>query len=400
MGVVTCVFVLIVAGFNGLVDPYKLWHVLEIKGFNSDKTELMSHERIFKIVGVAHQPGSIAILGTSRSRSGLDSKHPALQLRGKNLAIGNQPYRETRLLFEHQLDRGLVKNFVIGLDFYVANSKLLYPADFDTENYAASRPWQLLFSTSTFTDAFITVVKNNPLVSKGESSQALGLDGDARIRKASNTRKSMAKNERYYLSDRYAPPPSCAFHFLATQSDLSPLDEIRAIFKRAYSDHIALKLLISPSHARQWETLANAGLWNKWEAWKRQLVAMNETEARHAGQPPFPLWDFSGYNSISTETVPPLNDTQTLMRWYFDSSHYTPAAGDLVLDRIFNFKSPERTVPEGFGVLLTAQSIEAHLARIRVDRVRYRQTHPEDVAEIETLASEISKNKRCKPIPS
>ncbi|MFZ3161792.1 MAG: hypothetical protein WA134_16820, partial [Rhodoferax sp.] len=76
--------------------------------------------------------------------------------------------------------------------------------------------------------------------------------------------------------------------------------------------------------------------------------------------------------------------------------HYTPAAGNLVLDRIFNFKSPDRTVPDDFGVLLTPQTIEAHLARIRADRERYRQTHPQDVAEIEAMAREVAKTKRCK----
>lgn len=87
------------------------------------------------------------------------------------------------------------------------------------------------------------------------------------------------------------------------------------------------------------------------------------------------------------------------MRFYYESSHYTPASGDLVLDRIFNYKSPERIVPEDFGVLLTSQTIEPYLARIRVDRETYRQTHPQDVAEIEAMAREVAKTKRCKTTP-
>ncbi len=122
---------------------------------------------------------------------------------------------------------------------------------------------------------------------------------------------------------------------------------------------------------------------------------MNEEEAQRAGQSTFPLWDFSGYNSISTEVVPVLGDTTTIMHWYFDSSHYTPAAGDLVFDRIFNYKSPDRTVPDDFGVLLTNQNIEFHLANIRSDREHYRQSHPDDINEIEAMARKVAKVKRC-----
>ncbi|GAB1233430.1 hypothetical protein UT4_18970 [Ferrigenium sp. UT4] len=48
-----------------------------------------------------------------------------------------------------------------------------------------------------------------------------------------------------------------------------------------------------------------------------------------------------------------------------------------------------------FGVLLTSQNIESRLAHIRADRERYRQTHPEDVAEIEAMAREVAKTKHC-----
>jgi hypothetical protein len=52
-----------------------------------------------------------------------------------------------------------------------------------------------------------------------------------------------------------------------TSTDTKPaqLEQIRAVLSRAHRDSIQLKLLISPSHARQWETLVAAGLWDKWE---------------------------------------------------------------------------------------------------------------------------------------
>lgn len=53
------------------------------------------------------------------------------------------------------------------------------------------------------------------------------------------------------------------------------------------------------------------------------------------------------------------------------------------------------TVPEDFGVLLSSQTIDAHLAHIRVARKHYRQTHPKDIAEIEAMARKVAKTKPC-----
>ena len=118
------------------------------------------------------------------------------------------------------------------------------------------------------------------------------------------------------------------------------------------------------------------------------MVAINEEEAQRYSRRPFPIWDFSGYNSLTTEPVPPLGDTETRMHWYFESSHYQKSLGDLVLDRIFDHQEPGRTVPDDFGILLTSATLEAHLAQIRADRKRWRKAHPEDVAEIEALQTE------------
>ncbi len=399
IGVASAVFLIVVAGLNGMVDPYKIWNVLEIKGINSEKSELAAHERIFKTVGLAQQPANTIILGTSRSDIGLDPTHPAMGESGLNLAISSQPNHESRLFFDRAIDVMGTKTVVIGLDFFVANSLLIQPPDFVADNHEAGRSAALIASVSTLKDSLKTLInrKTNP----GDTWTPEGLRNgwDKRVEKDLGHRKMMASSEMGYLNNHYLAPTACSFQFIATDSKPTPIEEIRAIFIRAHRDRITLKLLISPSHARQWETLASAGRWAQWEEWKRRLVSMNEEEARRAGQPPFPLWDFSGYNSITTEAVPLLGDIQTMMRWYFDSSHYTPAVGNLVLDRIFNYQSPDRTVPDDFGVLLTSRTIEAHLARIRLERERYRQTHPQDVAEIEAMAREVAKTKRCKTTP-
>lgn len=48
------------------------------------------------------------------------------------------------------------------------------------------------------------------------------------------------------------------------------------------------------------------------------------------------------------------------------------------------------------GSRVSPRRATPRLARIRADRERYRQTHPQDVAEIEAMAREVAKTKRCK----
>ena len=142
--------------------------------------------------------------------------------------------------------------------------------------------------------------------------------------------------------------------------------------------------MIGPAHARQWETVAVAGRWDLWEEWKRRLVMMNEDEARRAGRAPFPLWDFSGYNWMTTEPFPEAGDRGRRMTWYWESSHFVKEAGDRVLDRV----AGKRDAADDFGVLLSSPMLESHLNAIRRGREEWKLRYPVDVAEIEALGRE------------
>ena len=164
-----------------------------------------------------------------------------------------------------------------------------------------------------------------------------------------------------------------------------------ALYSHSPTHNIGLTLVIAPSHARQLETIAAAGLWNDFEAWKRMLVVIDAEEARKAGRSAFAIWDFSGYSEVTTEPFPALDDSRP-MRWYYDSSHATPAAGDRVLDRLSGNEDP------AFGVMLTAWNIESHLAGIRAARARWRESYPLDSAEIELLARDAASLRRSRQL--
>jgi hypothetical protein len=100
-------------------------------------------------------------------------------------------------------------------------------------------------------------------------------------------------------------------------------------------------------------------------------------------EPAIALWDFGGFHAISTEVVPPVGDHRTHMRWYRDTSHYSPDVGDMIVARIMGEAAPG-AVPLS-GSLLTPATIDADLAKARDDAVRFRRESPDEVADIDEM---------------
>ncbi|MEB3342006.1 hypothetical protein [Okeania sp.] len=122
---------------------------------------------------------------------------------------------------------------------------------------------------------------------------------------------------------------------------------------------IKLIVFISPSHATQWEIIKNAGHWSSFEEWKREVVKIT------------PVFDFSGYNTITTEPI------HNNMENYTENSHYTPKVGNLILNRILSYKEEE--LPEDFVILINSKNLESHLEKIRQDREVWVKNNPDEV---------------------
>lgn len=380
----------IVATICWVIDPLAIYDSPRIDGFNALKPALKTRSRVFKTVRVANGDWEAIIVGTSRAESAFDPHHPFFE--GKrcfNAALGGQSYDESLALVQAAARDGKLRNVVAVLDFEVANAHYEGSPDFVPDNY---RPWRkasLAMSLDVLGQALPTPLRQEREALRRD--QALWLpDGRYVFPQPLAGHRALALvSESEYLAANYFRGPSLQYA-LATRSS-QPMERVRALFALVHAHDIGLTLVIAPSHARQSETIAAAGLWHDWETWKRMLVSIDDEEARRAGRPSFAIWDFSGYNEVTTEPFPALDDRKP-MRWYYDSSHFTPAAGDRVLDRLSGKEDP------AFGVMLTAANIESHLAGTRAARVRWREEHPLDANEIELLARDAASFRRSRQL--
>jgi tetratricopeptide (TPR) repeat protein len=120
------------------------------------------------------------------------------------------------------------------------------------------------------------------------------------------------------------------------------------------------------------------------------LVGALADEAATSNSSPFPLWDFSGINTVTTEFVPPQQD-RTEMKWWWEPSHYRSSAGNFILDRILAYSDPVRKDPDDFGVALNSQNIEAWTMKTR-DGVRdYVRTAPGEAQIVRDSVEPIMK---------
>ncbi len=382
---------LLIVAINRLIDPFGQYERPRIDGLNANKPAFATHLRLGKAEAVRHIRPSVIALGTSRAEFGIDPNHPGWRAKPVyNLALsGSNIYENYRYLMHAHAIHPL-SEAVLSLNFHMFNVTHHEPPDFDERRLAISEKgvlqdngWADDVTARASLDALYASIETAR--KQHEADQYLGngmseptYNAAAEIEKQGGHRAAFQSNEKGYFTGIYKN-----FAFANKQRDMP--EQFRRLLDFAHQNQIGLRIYIHPSHARQFETKAAAGLWPLFEEWKRMLLRINAEEARRAGKPAFPLWDFSGYNSLTTEPVPPLGDTQTQMRWYWESSHYKPALGDLVLDRVFGHQEPGRHLPADFGVLLTPKTIEPHLAQIRADRQRWRAAFPADVAEIERL---------------
>ena len=175
--------------------------------------------------------------------------------------------------------------------------------------------------------------------------------------------------------------------FTNAETGATTFDPYRFMLRRAYAEGTDMRLFTSPIHAAFLQTFRELGLFERYEFWLKELVRLNEAEAARAGRPAFSFWHFGDVNQVNSELVPAKTDP-TPMTYFWDHTHYRRAAGDLVLDRIFSYRSLARTVPDDFGVSLTTANIEAHLMATRAKLAAWASSNP----DLATMISNAAKN--------
>ena len=400
--VIACVVIAAGIGVaNALVDPYLVFNMPRLKGFNQKKPSVERFERLMKAYEVLRAAPKSLILGTSRPALGLDADHaswPATARPVYNLGLAAaDPYTSYRYL-QHVLAQRDIAIVILGLDFeyFLVGKPRDLSAAMAFESYlnvgrdgspSPGRRLQQLrvlaestLSLEALGESVATVVSN--LGGESTDVSSSGNLSEAAFRRATEEVGStpLFAQRNLYNFKTYR---GRTFPLNSDGRSNSPaLADLQSIVDLCRSRRIQLELVIQPMHADMLETLDLLGVWPAFEMWKRQLVAVSSRVGVANGRPAVHLWDFSGYDRFSTESLP--SDKRAL-RWFWEPTHYTKALGDILLARIFD--GPDTS----YGVVLTAATIEAHLAEIREHRQWYRESHPEAIRRVRAVYDSSSR---------
>ena len=354
--------------FSGLVltsyilDPFGVFHrdYPEWLGINRKKTaETGGYSRIVRPYRYRFYEPDMVLFGSSRTEIGLDPRSKYIKhMNPYNFAQGMMEWEENLQLLKHVHKTRPNAFLFIGLDFAMMNSEISVNAVYNPHRLLPF--WQGLYKSGDILPLLFSkdvMERNIKLMTDDTSkkcaySRCLFARGHSMTTAWAKSIKKLRKELHNYRAQiRYA---SELFVFDESNPKYNAFMEAMELLY--LWDH-KVAFIISPSHAEQVEAIRASKTYEIYENWKRLVVRTVEELAKKHGKPPIPIFDFQGYNSVTTK-IPGKNRPDE-NGYYLESSHYTPKTGDLVLRRVFGKDLDE--VPDDFGVLITSKNIESHL---------------------------------------
>ena len=369
---------LLAALLNLVVDPYASFHWNDIRGFNDQKHLKRGGGRVNKSLILSRYDFDTLFFGTSRAELGLNPNSPVLGgMKAFNAAQAGTSMTEIRLEALFAADHQKPGTVIIDLDFltFTPTDDLSSAADFGQSPFAGRSliPIMLerLVSGPALADC-VTVMRNS-IKHKPDPFTKFGYYDRTAVTYSTTRREAFSAVMEEFLTTRKG------YRYFDYRPERVGL--LADVIRRFHAQGTTVLLFISPLHARQLEAMWQVGLFPAFEQWKRDLtgtVAAIRAEGPEGA--PIRLWDFSGYSSITTEPV------AEPMRWYWESSHYTTEAGDLVLARLLDRRDRVPALPDDFGQELLPATVEAVLAVIRDGHAAYGRDFPAEVEDVRAMA--------------
>lgn len=403
---------LLVAAFNIIMDPYNVFKLVDIEGINHEKPMLDEHIRLSMAYELRHENPRSVILGSSRAMRQLYCSHPGWSDDDRpcyNMGFLLANAYEVERYFQHANRNSSIKKVVYGLDFYMFNNNNINIHGFDESRlsvgpdgrpqfYPISDLLAMIISIDATKDSLETLLgqqENKGTTMYPGRPPENGLPPELAVPPEKQWDTFMGHSVGVVTSG-YLVGESCDYrlHKKGPRGQ-DMLGSLESMAKTARNQGIKMHLFISPVHAYLEETKSFLGLWPYYEDWKRELVRITTDAGENVT-----LWDFSGYNTITTDP-PPTPDGKRTLNWYWDCHHYKKSVGDMILDRILRTGASENAIPPDFGIRLTTENIEAHLAHIRQQQRLYRDSNNRELRVFEEQTKQKLKQileNRCGPM--
>jgi hypothetical protein len=390
--------------FVVVVDPYRLFRLVDIDGFNAVKPRPDHYQSEIKLAGARALRPAVVLMGNSRVDVGIDPD--SRQLGGAkrsayNLAIPGTGVGTSREQFDRLRAAGAAPStLLLGVDFFdflLDPNSVEAPAKKPPAELARQR-WKVdtVFSLNALIDAVTTLrIQRDPDAGTMTARGFNPLFDYLRF----------AREDGYYSiflqrALENARSFSLAPHGIARSRGDSSAEwrDLGGLLDAAAREKTDIHLIIYPYHAQLMAMLEQTGLWPVFEQWKLRLL--REIATFNAAHPEahIVLWDFSGYGKLQCEAIPAKGDIVRGTRWYWESGHFKSALGERMLERIFGAANTEPAL-EKFGFRLSAANWNENSERIARERHDCLATEPAMFRDAAVMVGDFQARHRTKATP-
>ncbi len=355
------------AVFNWAIDPYWYFGSQPLSDLGAKPPAGLTFVALAKSWLLPRRQPVTLLLGTSKADIGIEAASPLWPVADRpvfNDGVPGQATADMLVNLETALREAPVRRVLLCLDL----------ADFmnvPTRGVSASF-WQngfgdwdqlrktahALLTSAALRDSVLTILARHGVVYADISGN--GDDSGEDLRRAIRQigpdemfvqRLGVSANAMRMIAEDLARQPN---------SPIARLDVLRRIITLCQTRGIILDIAITPAHSDYLSLINQNGLWPRYLQTKRALTELV------AGFGTVSLWDFMGYDEISTETIAPPG-VPGMPRWYYEPSHFTHAVGEMILAAIYHGET-------GLGVRLTLQTLDARLRDEDAARERFWQS--------------------------
>lgn len=363
-----------IAAFVGIVDPYGIYGLVRLDGFNAIKPGLSRYQAEIKQELALRIKPQLVILGNSRAEIGFDPQAIATSGIGYNLAIPGTGVSTSAKQLAQLVQAGArPRTVILGVEFIdFLEAAVAPPAPSAPAPPGRGRQfWHFdaLFSLTSIKDAVRTL-----RIQHLEEASTISPNGYNPLKEY----RAYARDDGYYKIFRQRAQESAATLRKKSTSALSPEDfvALHRVLLTAADSNADVRLVIYPYHAQMLALFEAAGLWPLFEQWKARLVDEIANMKQSHPSARITLVDFSGFGPYNCERIPRADERALSTQWYWEAGHFKKELGDIVLSRLMAPGLPEPAVPP-FGTPLDASTWKANGERIAFERTRCAAAQPE-----------------------
>lgn len=379
--VATCSLLVIL--FVAFVDPYQLFRLVDVEGFNRIKPLPEQYREQIKLAQAKTLRPNALLLGNSRIEVGLDPASPQLSSHGYsayNLALAGTTLAVAQRMYDRvRSETSPPAMAVIGVEFldFLVSPSAVAGAPEKPAGWRYSLQWRFdtLFSMKSLSDAWRTLH-----LQTASDPEIMTLQGQTPLHEYN----AYARREGYHLIFQQRAQENAKnlvrkpHNLYGADGSSASINRLREMLTTMAQDGTEVNLVIYPYHAQLMAMFEEAGLQASMEQWKNLLVREIEKVQNRQPSARIKLWDFSGFSSVQCEPIPAPGDTHSTTRFYWEAGHFKPSVGTLIQQRILGGTEP-------FGVALTAANLVQNQQRIGVERAQCAAINPEIFASARSL---------------